>query len=56
MRLAIAVLALAGSLVWTGAARADAPTLTVSLGDKTQVYTAAELLGAPRRGDDRHSR
>ena len=47
MRLAIAVLALAGSLVWIGAARADAPTLTVSLGDKTQVYTAAELLARP---------
>ena len=47
MRLAIAVLALAGSLVWSGAARADAPTLTVSLGDKMQVYTAAELLARP---------
>ena len=47
MRLAIALLALAGSLVWIGAARADAPTLTVSLGDKTQVYTAAELLARP---------
>jgi mono/diheme cytochrome c family protein len=47
MRLAAAVLALAGSLVWTGAARADAPTLTLSLGDKTQVYTAAELLARP---------
>jgi len=47
MRLAIALLALAGSLVWIGAARADAPTLTVSLGDKTQVYAAAELLAHP---------
>ena len=47
MRLAIPLLALAGSLVWIGAARADAPTLTVSLGDKTQVYTAAELLARP---------
>jgi mono/diheme cytochrome c family protein len=47
MRLAIAVLALAGSLAWIGAARADAPALTVSLGDKARVYTAAELLARP---------
>jgi mono/diheme cytochrome c family protein len=44
MRLAVAALALAGSVAWIGAARADAPTLAVSLGDKTQVYTAIELL------------
>jgi mono/diheme cytochrome c family protein len=47
MRLAVAVFALAASLVWIGAARADAPTLTVSLDDKARVYTAAELLARP---------
>jgi mono/diheme cytochrome c family protein len=47
MRLTVAVLALAASLAGIGTARADAPKLTVSLGDKTHVYAAAELLALP---------
>jgi mono/diheme cytochrome c family protein len=47
MRLTVAVLALAASLAGIGTARADAPKLTVPLGDKTHVYAAAELLALP---------
>ncbi len=47
MRLAVALLALAGSLAYIGAARADAPTLTLSFGAKPRVFTAAELLARP---------
>jgi len=36
-----------GALAYAGVARADAPALTLSFGDKPRVYTAAELLARP---------
>ena len=47
MRLAVAVLALAGTLASVGAARAEAPTLTLSFGGEPRSFTAAELLARP---------
>jgi len=47
MRTIVALLALAGGLDCAGAACAGAPTLTLSFGAKSRVFTAAELLARP---------
>jgi mono/diheme cytochrome c family protein len=47
MRLAVALLALAGGFAYVGAARADAPTLMLSFGGEPRSSTSAELLARP---------
>jgi len=47
MHLRVALLALAGAFAWGAAARAEAPTLTLSFGGEPRSYTAAELLARP---------
>jgi mono/diheme cytochrome c family protein len=47
MRLAVALLALLGGFAYVGAARADAPTLTLSFGGEPRSFTSAELLARP---------
>ena len=47
MRLAIALLALAGALAYVGAARAGLPALTLSFGAEPRSFTVAELLARP---------
>lgn len=47
MRLAVALLALAGGFAYDGEARGDAPTLSLSFGGEPRSFTSAELLARP---------
>ena len=47
MRLAFALLALAGGFAYDGEARGDAPTLSLSFGGEPRSFTSAELLARP---------
>ena len=47
MRLAVALLALAGGFAYLGTVHAETPALTLSFGGEPRSFTSAELLARP---------